>query len=292
MWVRGGSSLCLGDSPRFGARVVRLAALVLLSSSSPSLADPTHLSSGREAWAGADISSNVWLVYSGITYAPWGGVHDPGWRFRAVGGYGEYSYSDRVPATDPAFARELSFHAQTYFADFLVGYQTRFGELTAKAFVGPSVISHDIEPLDTETIAIGDETGIKGVIELWLNIGASAWGSLDLSWSSAHNTRAARARVGYRVWQNVSLGLEGGLNVDSQGECRIGMTEKSACKTAYQETVDPAGLLDYGRAGAFARYEWDEGEVSLSAGVLGDSFASDGDVEIAPYTTLNWLTRF
>jgi hypothetical protein len=287
MWVGWGSGPRLGDSPRLGARVLRLAALALLCGSSASFADPTAQSAGREVWAGADISSNVWLVYSGVTYSPWGGMHDPGWRFRAAGGYGEYSYSDRVPG-----ARAIEFDAQTYFADFFVGYQTRIGELTAKAFVGPSVISHDIEPFDTETIAIGDETGIKGVIELWLNIGASAWGSLDLSWSSAHNTRAARARVGYRVWQNVSLGLEGGLNVDSQGECRIGMAEKSACKTAYQETVDPAGLLDYGRAGAFARYEWNEGEVSLSAGVLGDSFASDGSVEIAPYTTLNWLTRF
>lgn len=33
-------------------------------------------------------------------------------------------------------------------------------------------------------------------------------------------------------------------------------------------------------------------EVSVSAGVLGDSFSTNGDTEIAPYVTLNWLTQF
>jgi hypothetical protein len=50
--------------------------------------------------------------------------------------------------------------------------------------------------------------------------------------------------------------------------------------------------LDYARGGAFARYEWDRGELSLSAGVLGDSFSGQGSAEIAPYVTVNWLTQF
>lgn len=33
-------------------------------------------------------------------------------------------------------------------------------------------------------------------------------------------------------------------------------------------------------------------EVSVSAGVLGDSFSSNDEIELAPYVTVNWLTQF
>ncbi|MCC7252331.1 cellulose biosynthesis protein BcsS [Hyphomicrobium sp.] len=247
--------------------------------------------SGRQVWAGADVSSHVWLVYSGVTFAPWSAIHDDGFRFRAAAGYGEYEY-EKNPSRDPTPDRTLDFHARTYFADFLVGYLKRFGELTAKAFVGASVISHEIKPLDDFTVAMGEEVGIKGVLELWLNIGERGWGSLDMSWSSAHETRAARARLGYRVWPKLSIGLEAGINVDSQGECRMKGIGKSGCRNGYGEYVEPAELLDYARAGAFARYEWGRSELSLGAGVLGDKFARDDEAEIAPYVTINWLTQF
>lgn len=251
-------------------------------------ADETAAPSGREVWAGADVSENVWLLYSGVTIAPWSAMHEPGWRFRAAGGYGEYSY-DKAPAIDEDDRAVLSFDAQTYFTDLLVGYLMRFGELTAKGFVGVSLIGHDITPDDEFTVASGDEVGFKGVVELWLNMGEKGWGSLDISWSQAHETRAARARVGYRFWHKVSLGIEGGLNVDAQGACRMRLADETDCRRG-----DPyeADLLDYARAGAFARYEWQAGEASLSAGVLGDSFAAGDDIELAPYVTLNWLTRF
>jgi hypothetical protein len=266
----------------------------------PALADPAKSpTSGREVWAGADISSNVWLVYSGVTFAPWSGIHDEGWRFRAAGGYGEYEY-DRAPEPDEHrnWDRPLSFHAETYFADFLVGYLKRFGELTAKAFAGVSTLSHDIEPLDDETMAVGDEIGVKGVIELWLNIGQNAWAQIDLSWASAHDTRAARARLGYRLQPKLSVGVEAGLNVDSQGECRMEADPAGNCgyvvKTQGKvvRKFDEADLLDYARAGTFVRYEWNASEVSLSAGVLGDSFSSTDEIELAPYVTVNWLTQF
>jgi hypothetical protein len=263
----------------------------------PASANPELQSSGREMWTGSDVSSNVWLAYSGVTFAPWSGMHDDGFRFRAAGGYGEYQYS-RTPEDgdlrDPG--RATQFHAETYFADFLVGYQKRFGELIAKGLVGVSTISHDISPTDEETIAIGDEIGIKGVIELWLNIGQDAWGSLDLSWASAHNTRAARGRLGYRVWPDLSIGLEAGLNLDSQGQCRIEAEANGDCgyldKDTGKRKFEQADMLDYARAGIFVRYEWDVSEASISGGVLGDSFSGDDDVEIAPYMTFNWLTQF
>jgi hypothetical protein len=107
-----------------------------------------------------------------------------------------------------------------------------------------------------------------------------------------------RSRLGYKVWPQVSLGLEAGLNVDSQGECRMqdagiegcGYADKGEDGTVHR--YDSADLLDYARGGAFARYDWGTGEASVSAGVLGDSFSSGDEIEFAPYVTVNWLTQF
>jgi len=255
-------------------------------------ADPPASPAGHEVWAGADVSSDVWLAYSGVTWAPWSGIHDEGIRFRATGGYGQYRYDGNV--WDSASGKVVSqrFHAATYYSDLLAGYLWRLGELTAKGFVGASIVSHDIAPFDEETVVIGAETGVKGVIELWLNMGERGWGSLDLSWSSAYDTRTVRGRIGYRVWPKLSLGVEGGLNVDEQAACRMGKPGAKECRTPADEAIEPSDLLDYARAGAFARYEWGGGEISLSAGALGDGFSQGGKTEISPYVTINWLTQF
>lgn len=266
-------------------------------------ADPPEHAPDRtgewQVWSGADVSSNVWLLYSGVTYSPWSRMHEEGLKLRAAGGYGEYKYEkdpDHPEFVDPD--RPLKFQARTYYADFLVGYLMRFGELTAKAFVGPSVVSHDVSPMDEFNVTYGDEIGVKGVLELWLNMGEHAWGSLDLSWTSAHETRAARTRVGYRVWPKLSIGLEGAINLDAQGECRMKAGERHRCRNG---AVDPEGkpyddyrakLMDYARVGGFVRYELESGEVSLSVGALGDEFARSGDTEVSPYVTVNWLTQF
>ncbi|HEY8246576.1 MAG TPA: cellulose biosynthesis protein BcsS [Hyphomicrobium sp.] len=132
----------------------------------------------------------------------------------------------------------MSFNADTALAEASVGYLKRLGPLTAKAFVGAAAIEHDIEPVDPEKPVQSQELGPKLVAELWLNMGASAWSSADLSWTSAHQTSAARLRTAYRVYGDVSLGLEAGLNANRQGEDA--------------------------RAGLFGRYAWDGGKLSLA----------------------------
>lgn len=288
---RSVSRSCRGLRPG-RARALGLAAVAaaLWSPTAAAELPAPEAASGRQVWAGADVSANVWLLYSGVTLAPWSPMHDDGFRFRAAGGYGEYSYKSWSAAGGTTLD---TYEARTYFADLLIGYLKRLGDLTAKAFIGISTISHDIAPSDPQTLAIGDDVGIKGVVELWLNMGERGWSSLDLSWSSAHDTRAVRTRVGYRFWPKLSLGLEGGLNVDAQGQCRMTREEGGGC---YPDEVQTdrlhTNLLDYARAGAFARYEWDTGEVSLSAGVLGDKFSRNADAEFSPYVTVNWLTQF
>ena len=84
--------------------------------------------------------------------------------------------------------------------------------------------------------------------------------SADLSWTSAHQTSAARLRTGYRVYGDVSLGLEAGLNANRMGE-------------------------DV-RAGVFGRYAWDGGEFLLATGLSG-RFLDDAQSLQDPYATVN-----
>lgn len=240
----------------------------------------------REVWTGADAGSNVWLVYAGATVAPFSGVYGDGFRVRAVSGYGQYAYDQK----DVRLGRApliSTFGATTTFFDALVGYQKRVGELTAKVFVGASYIDHEIEPFDARTVVSGPDFGFKTVVELWLNIGERGWSSLDLQWSTAHETRSVRARVGYRVWPHVSVGLEGGLNLDAQGSCRTDLLAADDCPWTGPDAPE---LFDYGRGGAFVRYDWFNGELSLSAGLL--HLASFGEADFEPYITTIWLTQF
>jgi Cellulose biosynthesis protein BcsS len=240
----------------------------------------------RETWSGADVSKDNWLVYSGVTVAPFSHIHEPGLRLRLSGGYGRYSYSgNRGTGPNPDIQE---FSAQTYNGDALVGYLERYGPLTAKAFAGLSYISHDVAPFDPDNLVIGDDIGFKAALELWLDIGAIGFASLDMSWSTAHDTRNARARLGARITPALSTGLEGWLNLDNQSDCDMGWDSSASC---YADTQ--TDLLDYTRAGLFLRYEWDGGEVSLSGGVSGGSFGSSADTtDPEPYATLNWMTQF
>ncbi len=274
-----------------GLAAVLTPACLLTVLSGSAFADDTRPERWREVWSGAEISSSVWLAYAGGTLSPYVGIHEQGLKLRAVTGYGQYEYEDDLgPGDRPS--RPPTFSVDTMFAEALVGYLWRFDPLTAKAFVGISAIGHDVSPFDNETIVSGEEVGVKGVVELWLNMGPNAWSSLDLAWSTAFDTRSVRMRSGYRVWPQLSLGAEAGLNIDAQGECKMAAGNRDDCRIRDGRNAEPTDLLDYGKVGVFARYEWEGGEVSVSTGALGQVFTTGGDIEYDPYVTVNWITQF
>lgn len=227
----------------------------------------------REAWGGADVSKDVWLLYTGVTIAPYSkDIYSDGWRLRLNGGYGEYHYSQTVHDCSQAIAagnlcRSVSlpvFVNHTY-AEALVGYHLRLGELTAKAFGGFSMIDHKLAGGSVDTQIQGFEAGVTGALEFWLNIGTQGWTSLDLKYTTAHDTGSVRWRAGWRVAQKLSVGPE--LRLDTN---------------VYD---------DAGRAGAFARYEWLGGEFSVAGGYAS---SIDGGLSLdpAPYFTVNLLNQF
>jgi hypothetical protein len=247
---------------------LRLATALKLSSAAlvfalltaiPAYADPAAPELSHEIWAGVDAATHVWLAYTGTTIAPYGGMFEDGLRLRAATGYGRYFY------TGDRNGQLRSFSAQTVFTDALVGYLKRMGPLTAKAFVGASAIQHDIAPFDPQNPVEGLDYGPKAVAEFWLNMGPSAWSSLDLNWTSAHDTYAGRLRGAYRVMQHVSLGAEA--------------------------RVDGNALDKDTRGGLFLRYDWATGEVSAAVGVSGRSLENARDMT-DPYATLTWLMQY
>ncbi len=244
----------------------------------------------REVWSGADASRNEWLVYSGITVAPFGHIHEEGWRLRLAGGYGGYKYLGNRSITEEADTQH--FTAQTFFTDILAGYLVKWGPLTAKAFAGVAIIGHNISPVDPENIAIGDEMGAKAALEFWLNVGPDAFASLDLGWSTAHDTRSARSRIGYRMSPRFSVGLEAGINIDAQGDCDLGWSDAADCDGQFQFDTANTTLLDFSRGGGFVRYEWDGGEISASAGVAGGIIGSRDSDGADPYVTINYITQW
>ena len=255
----------------------------------------------REVWTGVDATAAGWLVFSGMTVAPFSQIHGEGVRFRMASGYGGYSYAglrgsetfNQVLGRPELHADLRSFEAQTGFADALAGYLWRLDPLILKVFAGASGVSHEITPFDPENLAVGLDWGPKGVVEMWLNLGEGMWASLDLSWSAAHRTRSARARVGYRAAPQLSLGLEGRLDIDAQGDCDIRWDEAGKCKNQYRnQSGTPTDIFDYSRGGLFARYEWVGGEISAAAGISGAFLGRDGELEPDPYASVSWIKQY
>lgn len=235
----------------------------------------------REAWTGVDAAHDQWLLYSGLTVAPLSrDIYSDGWRVRVGGGYGQYSYDGLTPrpacgdATKNDACTENDRKAQRYkvnhtYAEVLIGYYLRLGALTAKAFAGASMSNerHVIE--DPANRDDGTEYGAKGVLEFWLNMSDDTWTSLDLSYATARNESSSRWRTGWRIQPHVSIGPE----------------------LRYDRNVETGDGDWNGRAGAFVRYDWTGGEVSLAGGVSSRVDRWDA-VDVSPYGTLNVLFQF
>jgi hypothetical protein len=248
-------------------RVLRLTLLALTAASGTvwpgknAVAGPPEqpIHQNFEVWTGAEVFHQVWSLYAGATYAPFGSVRTDGFRIRAVAGYGAYSYAS--PRWTGTSTQLLEFHGSTSFADLLAGYHQQLGPLTIKFFAGLTVADQNVDDPDAD---VGTHFGAKAVLETWWNITDRAWTSVDLSWTTLHDVYGARARLGWRFWPALSLGVEGGAT----------------------------GSWDYEttRIGGFVRYEWTNGEASLSGGLASDG---SGWVDVhGPFATLNVLTRF
>lgn len=236
----------------------------------------------RETWAGAIASRQVWSAYSGVTFAPFGGIQQDGFRFRTVGGYGQYRYSY------VASAKSSAFKGTSAFTDLMAGYQHTLGPATLKALVGGSAMGHALQPYDPLNRVQGLDYGLKLGLESWVNLGPNAWSQLDASWAASFGSVNARGRIGYRIAPNISVGPE------------LAIASNAQLKSEWLDDKPWRGAS----GGLFARYEWHSGELSVSGGLGGQGGVGGGaGVSVgaglgsvakptSPYVSVNWLTRF
>lgn len=268
MGRRGGENLLLA----YGSWVFALALNSVGVQLPACAAEPAGPKYGwREVWAGGDAMRGVWLLYSGVTLAPFNEhVYEPGWRLRIQSGYGQYDYmlqdSDGSAAT---------FRGSVTFTDALVGYHWHQGSLTAKIFGGLAVISHDARPTASFGHLVGLKWGPKVAAELWLDIGDTQWTSLNISYTTAHNTASLRWRYGLKVFEGLALGPE--IRFDTNA----GLHEDFGDMFAEYE----------GRAGLFASYAWGNYEISGGAGVASYVKGFEAD-QVTPYATVNFLMNY
>jgi hypothetical protein len=215
-----------------------------------------------EMWSGGEGFPHFWSVHGGATVAPFGGIRDDGFRLRAVLGYGDYYGAGTATA-----------------GDLLIGYHKQLDTVTIKVFAGLTVV--DYTPRAPASVLIGTEYGAKGVLEAWWNIADQAWASLDLSVSSTHLDYGGRLRLGWRLWPELSAGLEAGSGGMAEG---VFEPDAAAAGKALEH--------DTSRVGAFLRYEWATGEVSVSGGWAVDGTWREREGGPGPFGTVSLLTRF
>lgn len=244
--------------------LLRLALLVLLLQAGPSSAAEDAAPAPpappwRETWVGAEATAAWWSFYSGVTFAPFGSITEDGWRARVTGGTGRYRYAGN--RTYDGIPEHVAFRGTSAFADALIGYQWTLGPVIVKAFAGIAADGHTIDPVDPDNGVQGLAYGPKLALDVWWSLSPRWWSALDASWTSAHDQYGARVRLGYRLWPELSVGIEAGA---------LGNASYHA-----------------GKVGALVRYELSAGEISLSAGVTGDYAKPD-----TLYGSAVWLLRY
>lgn len=249
--VYSGSWLAPCGIRAVGAAVAALTLCSAGARSEEAAAEPPPEPPHVEVWSGGEAFRHIWSTYGGATIAPFGGVQDDGFRLRGVAGYANYGKGIMA------------------FGDVLLGYHKQLGTVTIKVFGGLTVTNHVPAPGEPFPPLQGTEYGGKGVVEVWWNITDQAWASADLSFGSTHMDYGGRIRLGWRLWPELSVGLEGGAG----------------------GTAEPELEHDTSRVGGFLRYEWATGELSISGGWAAGGTWRERDGP-APFGTVSLLTRF
>lgn len=208
----------------------------------------------NEFFTGFEASDNYASAYLGGGYAFGKGLYAPGWRLRSVASYGRYRYDSTLPVGVDNVAIEVD--GEEYFGSALVGYQFHpGGRLIVRLFAGIESDSQIISPHDPNNSVQGSALGLRLQAETWTNLSERYFLSADASYGTAFQEYWALARLGLRLGERVSLGLEGGA---------LGNEEYNA-----------------GRGGGFARVNFRAMEVTLSSGFTGNYLEDDPSFYVA-----------
>jgi hypothetical protein len=293
--------------PLYGWGPVTLAIMMVpvLTHGSAAAQDKTGSSPGTymaEAWAGGDVTSKSWSIFSGGTWAPFGSLDGGGFRLRAAGGIGGFRYRSLRPNSaapsaggsvllgvgtsaprPPAGNGTQESAGKGRFGEALAGYQWRFNDLTLKAFAGIVVVASTPASFDPDATWAGQRTGAKIAVEAWYNVTPRLWSATDLGFATIEQSFSARQRIGFRILDQLSIGIDTGV--------------RGQLETTYW--IDSG--INHARVGGLLRYEWPGGEISVTGGWAldrrsqsGTAFAPAGPQWTSgePFATATVLMKF
>ncbi|GFO82365.1 MAG: hypothetical protein A49_19920 [Methyloceanibacter sp.] len=163
----------------------------------------------REVFSGVETTNNYTGVYAGGGYAFGEGLYGSGWRVRAVGALGRYSYDGTLFANGSYGPAE--FTGDVTFLSAQAGYQVRRGPLIVKAFAGIEAVDQQISPYDPGNAVQGTALGLRIALETWADLSGRWFLSADASFGTAFQEYWELTRIGYRLGPALSAGLEGGV---------------------------------------------------------------------------------
>lgn len=210
-------------------------------------------------WFGVDVLARSQSAYAGMTVALQGTLEEAGWRLRASGGMGRYTYVRGVIGANGPERRK--FKGDNVFADLLVGYQFHLDRTTLKLFAGADSEQHFVNPYDPLARATDTAFGAKVAAEVWHWFSNQHWGALNASYATTFETYKVEGRTGFRVSPMIDIGVEARVE---------GNTD-----------------YDAGRIGGFAMLRIGETHIMAASGISGDR-----SMKSSPYGTLSVFLRY
>ena len=230
----------------------------LVFSPSQAAANPEEELQHYEVFSGVDVTSNSVFGYFGGVWAPGRDVTQQGLRLKVLGGTGGYDYTTTLPGLTGA----SSVGGDVDLLQLMAGYQWQHGNWTMKTYLGFAVEDHDLKPNDPANSVRGSKAGAIGQVEIWRNLGASAFVSIDASYSTVFESYFAQGRLGKRISKRISFGVEGAA---------LGNEE-----------------YESGRGGGFMRLHLGQVDLTLSGGISGNHYGDD----TGGYGSLGFYSRF
>lgn len=212
-----------------------------------------------DTFSGVDVTGSSYFGYFGGTWTDKDGIDQPGWRLRVAGGTGRYYYDGNVEIADQKIPTRFLGEVASF--DVMAGYQLHYKSVVVKGFVGANYTEHLISPDDTSNNVQGTAWGIKTQVELWWTIHKDRWLAVDASYASSFGDFWSKIQYGYDLNNWLSLGPEVGI----------------------------LGHQDYAtaRAGAFARFKTDYGDIAISGGATGNY-----EDDASAYGSLSFYQKF
>ena len=155
-------------------------------------------------FGGVDASRNSTFAWAGATAIPFGTLVEDGFRLRAMGGFGRYTY--RTSAT--ADGRNSGTISS---GELMAGYRKSFDATVVTGYLGLDVKHYSLQDADPGNRETGTHAGIKAAIELYTRTAASWFVTAYGNISSVFGSYSLRAALHHELTPGFALGVEGAL---------------------------------------------------------------------------------